>query len=164
MPSKGRNRTEEDERANKAIALRIRGKSWPAIADALDYASASSACQAVRRRQKQVTHEGIRELRALEVDRLDVLMEAHWDDAVAVEDEGNPRYDADGKPLEFDWRRKQGAAQTIVRIMERRSKFLGADMPAQVENLGSMPITVVLDSGVTTKGAEAELPTIDVDE
>lgn len=161
MPSKGRNRTVDHQRALDALQLRIRGMSWTDIADRLEYASASSVCQAVKRLQSKERHEGVKELRALEVQRLDALMEAHWDDAVAMED--TAATDEDGNPVEFDWRRKQGAAQTIVRIMERRSKFLGADMPAQVENMSSMPITVVLDAGVTDKGAEAQLPTLDVD-
>ena len=106
------------QKAQRALDLRLAGKSFDAIAKALGYASRSGAFMAVdeliKARVADAT-EGADELRRLELERLDVMAAGLWPSA----SKGNP-----------------AAVDRMLKIQERRAKLLGLDAPAKQEVSG----------------------------
>jgi len=68
-------------RAREALELRKAGKSFSKIAEALGYGSSNGAYQAVKRELAELTRQPAEELLALEVERLDELFGALWEQA-----------------------------------------------------------------------------------
>ena len=91
-----------------ALNLRAEGMSYAAIAERLGYASKSGAHKAVSRALERTTKEASDAVRNYELQRLDKMMSAIWDKAMS----------GDTKSI-----------NTILRIMDRRSKLLGLDSP-----------------------------------
>lgn len=109
------------ERAQAAVALRLKGETYGEIGKALGI-SAPSAYRAVARSLKRViakTSEDADELRTLELQRLDKLLLALWPRA----SKGN-----------------DAAVDRVLRVMERRAKLKGLDAPVQVSGPGGGPI------------------------
>lgn len=111
------------DKAAQALALRKTGATYDQIAGALGYASRGAAHRAVQRLLKAHEVEGVEELRKLEDSRLDEMLFAIYKAAR-------------GGDL--------GAIDRILRIMERRAKLLGLDMPAlsEVKNDGTTRIVI----------------------
>lgn len=82
------------------------------IAKQVGYSHASGALAAYDNACKRIVHSDVIESRKIEQDRLDILQAAYWNDALS----------GDVK-----------AGQMIVRIMDRRAKLLGLDMPIKVQ-------------------------------
>lgn len=99
------------ERAKQALELRKGGASFPEIARALGYSAAPGAYQAVMSALRRTLKEPAEEVRTLEVARLDAMMLALWPQVR----QGN-----------------QGAIEKALKVMERRAKLLGLDMPTKV--------------------------------
>ena len=98
-------------RERQALELRMAGKGYQAIGDALGI-TAPGAADAVRRaiaKLEAETAEKAEEVRRLELDRLDAMLEGLWEKA------------QDGDPQAID---------RVLRIQERRAKYLGIDAPA----------------------------------
>ena len=98
-------------RERQALELRMAGKGYQAIGDALGI-TAPGAADAVRRaiaKLEAETAEKAEEVRRLELDRLDAMLEGLWEKA------------KDGDPQAID---------RVLRIQERRAKYLGIDAPA----------------------------------
>lgn len=96
---------------NKAVELRKAGLPYAQIADALGFASASSAYRTVMRALARNQSEQVEELRMIEGARLDRMQQAVWQRAV------------------------QGDLHTIdrvLRIMDRRARLFGLDAPQKV--------------------------------
>jgi hypothetical protein len=118
-----------EERNKEALALQMRlaGRSYQAIANALGYADHSGAYRAVERALVRVTAEPADELRKIELERLDQLY--RWTMEEATTDhlhfyQGVPTGFLDSAP-------RLKAMELALRIMERRSKLLGLDAPAR---------------------------------
>lgn len=105
-------RAEVINMAAQAHLLRLRGKSWPEIAVACDYANASNAQNAVHRMLLRAATELDNRKRAaqlvLEMERLDKLQDAYWDAAM------------DGNLF---------AAQFVLRVIEYRVRMLRLGEP-----------------------------------
>ena len=84
--------------------MALTGSSYQAIADELGYANRGTVYRLVKNALEDRQVETIDELRRLEVDRLDALQVAIWDDAMS----------GDVK-----------AVAALVRIMHLRAKILG---------------------------------------
>ncbi len=95
-----------------AIRLRLAGCSYDQIAERLGYANRSSAFKAVEAGRLAILAEPAREMVALECARLDELMVALWPQALAGDVQ---------------------AVDRVLRIMERRARYLGLDAPARTE-------------------------------
>jgi len=95
----------------EALQLRKAGATYQQIADTLGY-SVAGAEKAVKSALADMKHEPAQELIILERARLDALLMGIWAQAV----KGN-----------------QGAIDRALRIMERRAKLLGLDMPVQMQ-------------------------------
>lgn len=117
MPASRAQRAATAQRRRQAIALRLAGADLQTIADRLGYSSRAAVCVDLRRAHDIALAETIHdaeELRHLEVARLDRLQAAVWPAALA----GDVR-----------------AADSALRIIDRRCRLLGLDAPARVELL-----------------------------
>ena len=109
------------ERWAEALELRKAGYSYDHIASAVGYSSRGSAREAVMRGIKEIVREPAEEVLALELARLDEML------IKALESARN------GDPQAID---------AVLKIMNRRSKYLGMDSPEkiiQVEGATSSP-------------------------
>ena len=101
------------EKERRVIELRRAGVTYDVIAQEVGYSNASGAYHAYTRALKRTLREaGTEELREQEADRLDRLQRFAWGSAA----QGNLK-----------------AIETIVRIMGRRARLLGLDMPIKQE-------------------------------
>ena len=111
--SRKRGRTiEAYERDQKALELRKEGHSYESISEQLGYSTRSASYKAVMRRLRDMDRPAVSMLRELEVQRLDAMLYAVWNDV-----------------LQGD----AGAVSTALKISERRSRLLGLDAPHTVE-------------------------------
>ncbi len=115
-PKTSKRRLEAVEKQRRALEMRKRGTSFDVIASELGYSSRSGAYKAVMSAIEKMLREPAEEVRTLELERLDELLAGLWMKAV--------KGDA-------------AALDRVLRIMERRSKYLGLDAPKESNvNLG----------------------------
>ena len=116
-----------EERRKKAIALRLDGKNYRAIAQELGVglATAYRDVAAVIDRTKAEANESADEIRSLELERLDRAIAG----LMPQVDAGDPR-----------------ACDTLVRLQERRSKYLGLDAPTKHEHSGPEGAPIPIDA------------------
>lgn len=112
MPGKGAAKTspariEVNEKQARAMELRKAGCSFQEIADELGYASPSGAYEAVKAALDRTLREPAEALRTIELERLDTMWTAVWENALAG--------DLD-------------SIATALRIAERRARLLGLDV------------------------------------
>lgn len=100
------------EKQRQALEMRKAGKSFDIIAENLGYRDRSGAYRAIARALRKTIQQPAEEVRTLEVERLDAMLQAMWTQAKS----GN-----------------QGAIDRVLRIMERRAKLLGLDAPTKSE-------------------------------
>ena len=100
------------EKDQKALELRKEGHSYESISEQLGYSTRSASYKAVMRRLRDMDRPAVSMLRELEVQRLDAMLYAVWDDV-----------------LQGD----ANAVHTALRISERRSRLLGLDAPHSIE-------------------------------
>jgi hypothetical protein len=97
---------------NAVLALRVQSLTWRSIAEQTGYSSGSGALKAymraIKRQQKEPTEAAL----YMELERLDELQEVYWEPAM----QGNMR-----------------AGEFVLRIMDRRAKFLGLDAPTKIQ-------------------------------
>jgi len=101
-----RTRIEAAERRGKALELRKAGATFEQIATQLKYADRHTARDAVMAALKELTHDGAQDVLELELSRLDAMLVGLWGAARR----GDPE-----------------AVRTVLRVMERRAKYLGLD-------------------------------------
>lgn len=146
------------KRRADAVAMRMTGASFQVIADKLGYNSRGAACQDVTRALEANIAEQTRAVevyREEELQRLDLLMAEAWrvlrrqhatvshGRVIRDEDTDEPLLD-DGPVL--------AAIDRVLKIQERRAKFLGLDAPTRIE-----AITVdALDAEIAKLSAELE--------
>jgi len=135
------------ERRNIAIELRKSGLSYRAIAteirlmsgmpprysEAMAYRDVTSELQRLNEKSAEVA----KEVRRLELERLDALTESLWDMAIKGDN---------------------AAIDRLLRISERRARLLGLDAPRDVNLTGDMALTIeyVIDDE-SYKEAEEEV-------
>lgn len=120
------------ERRQKAIELRNAGVTYERIATQLGYAGRAQVYTDIQRARKQVNKqisEGLDVLREQELDRYDRLQAAHWSAALQGDEK---------------------AANTVLRVFERRAKLLGLDAPKdlhiQLERRNEMEASLVTEA------------------
>ena len=96
-----------------ALELRKQGKPYAVIAEILGLGGPSSAYAAVVTAMKEVLQEPAEELRTLEVTRLDALIDKLW------------------SQLDHPLMGLQ-AVDRVLKVMERRARLLGLDMPVKI--------------------------------
>ena len=102
---------EQLDRELQVLDLRRAGLTWQRIAQEVGYANHSGAYAAYKRAMQRTLQEPTDDLRQAEVDRLDRLQLAVWPKAM---------------------RGDHNAIVTCVRIIDRRAKLLGLDMPVKI--------------------------------
>ena len=100
------------EKDQKALELRKEGHSYESISEQLGYSTRSASYKAVMRRLRDMDRPAVSMLRELEVQRLDAMLYAVWNDV-----------------LQGD----AGAVSTALKISKRRRRLLGLDVPHTVE-------------------------------
>jgi len=100
------------DRELQIIELRRAGATWEKIANAVGYAGASGAYKAYQRAAERMIRPNLEELRDFELDRLDRMQLAIWEKAK------NGEYKA---------------IQTVLSILDRRTRILGLDAPTKVQ-------------------------------
>lgn len=113
------------DRTSRALELRKSGATFAHIANELGYANESGAYKAVMRALKKTLQEPADEVRMLEVERLDSLLNGLWQRRHVPE-----------------------ITDRILRIMERRAKLLGLDSPVRSDVTSGgevLPIVYVND-------------------
>jgi hypothetical protein len=100
------------EKDQKALELRKEGHTYESISEQLGYSTPSASYKAVMRRLRDMDRPAVSMLRELEVQRLDAMLYAVWNDV-----------------LQGD----ANAVHTALRISERRSRLLGLDAPHSIE-------------------------------
>jgi hypothetical protein len=107
----------------RALELVAEGLSYDEVAEAVGYGHRGSAYRAVSRALKERLVDGVDELRAVEVARLDRLQAAVWDEAMT----GDLR-----------------AVNAVIRIIGQRARLLGLDGQACPDHLDAgSPVLVV---------------------
>lgn len=104
--------------ANKALELRVQGKSYKEIAEKCGYKSADRASAAVQYLLRLAAREPARGVIRLELARLDSMLEAWWPFAVTQEianEDGSTQLTMPDPQ----------AAAIVLRLMERRDKLYG---------------------------------------
>jgi hypothetical protein len=96
------------EREAEVLKLRRGGLTFDMIAERVGYKDPSGAHQAYVRACKRIIYSEVEELRKVEADRLDIAQAALW-----------------SKVLQGD----VAAVNSFLRVMERRAKLFGLDMP-----------------------------------
>jgi hypothetical protein len=138
MPASRAQRAATAKRRNAAIAMRLAGATYDQIADDLGYASRSAAFVDITRALEINLAEQRRTtdlFRQEELQRLDALWARAWmvlerhhvtvsHGRIVCGDDGDPLLD-DGPVL--------AAIDRLLKIQERRSKFLGLDAPTKHE-------------------------------
>lgn len=119
------------ERKQEAFELRKQGKSYRAIGSALGISEAQAhrdVAQVLAAISK-LTSDRAEEWRALELERLDVALQAIWSGVEGGHDK---------------------AIELSLKIMERRAKLLGLDAPVKEEHSGGIKVTVAYADPLTT--------------
>lgn len=126
------------ERRSKAVDMRIAGASFKAIAEACGYKTASAACQDVGRALEHAVAAQTRSVevyREEELQRLDALLTKAWavlERAHVTVSHGRIVKDDMDEPILDDSPVLQ-AIDRVLKIQERKAKFLGLDAPQRHE-------------------------------
>lgn len=157
MPASRAKRADTAKRRTEAIALRMAGESFESIAAKLGYSSRSAACQDITRALEQAVVEQSRSLEAYreeELQRLDALLVEAWavlKRAHVTVSHGRIIKDDFDEPI-LDDGPVLAAIDRILKIQERKAKFLGLDAPQRHE-----VVTVdAIDSEIQRLTAELE--------
>lgn len=118
---KSRVKPETLEKERKVLEFRRGGLTFDLIAERLGYASASGAHKAYLSACNRIVYEDVVEVRKSEMDRLDIAQAAIWGDLTDTQN--------------TDANTRARLVVALIKIMERRARLLGLDMPtkAQVE-------------------------------
>ena len=104
------------QKQRQAVELRMAGRTWEEIADALGYANHSGAIAAVRTALAKSLEEPSAEFRALTLERLTKILQTHWPDMV---------------------RGEIPAANICLKTLKDMRDLMGVDMPSRIEHTGA---------------------------
>ena len=120
-----KNKMAVGEKTRRAMALKLAGASYTAIAQQLGYSDASGARKAVQRGMKASEQENSSELRRIHYGRLEHMLMLVWPDVNA---------------------RDLPSMSTALGIMDRMERLYGLNAPEQLE-VGPRADTVILADG-----------------
>lgn len=125
------------ERRAKGLRMRAMRMTYQQIADQLYKGNKGQCHRDLQRAIDDLPREAAEQVRMQEVELLDVMARG----LVTKASKGDDK-----------------AVQSMLRIMERRARYLGLDVPVQVESLGDGQINVVFDTALNVPGmAKAEV-------
>ncbi|WP_163725309.1 hypothetical protein [Mycobacterium gallinarum] len=120
-PTQNKPDAHERQRALSAVELRVQGQAYAQIAHALGYSDESGARHAVSRLLARREAEGIDELRAVHLARLEGVLSAFWPAATSGDTD---------------------AARIVLRTLDSLAKLYGLDAPTRVAVGASLTDTV----------------------
>jgi hypothetical protein len=128
------------KRRQEAVKLRLTGMSFTRIAEALGYADAATAYNAVKMELALTKREDADELREIESQRLDSLQEVmvavlRSEHVVVSVQRGQVVIDQRTFEAVKDHGPVMNAVDRLLRISESRRKLLGIDAPPQVQRV-----------------------------
>lgn len=146
------------KRRREVIQLREAGATWKATSDTMeqrhgldklpsgwDERYAYNDWKRELEKIRDETHEATKEVREMEVRRIDRMLRGVWQKAIGGED--------------VTWRQQKEAIDRVVKLQKRRAKLTGVDAPKRHQHGGdpeSPPIQMESD----TKLSDAELAQI----
>ncbi len=110
-------------KAGKALEHRLEGRLYPEIAEDLGYSGPGAAYNAIQRLLKHHEMDSVVDLRQVEGGRLDELLKGLWAAAVTGQ---------------------KDAVELVLKIMNRRARLLGLDVPAEIHWKGEMKVKHVI--------------------
>jgi len=125
----------------KALNLRVQGKSYAAIAEECGYETEREARRQVTQALRTSVVEPTEEVRAIELHRLDVILERAEEIFVKAGNDDRP---------EFQFR----ALDMMLKVQERRAKYLGLDAP-RVVDIFKTTLNMGIADGLTREEATA---------
>ena len=120
------------EKEAKVLELRRGGLTFDLIAQRVGYAGASGAHKAFVNACNRIVYAEVEETRKIEMDRLDIAQAAIWGDIVNAPDAQT----------------RARAVLALMKIMERRAKLLGLDMPTKAQVEGNIYDRNTIDAEV----------------
>ena len=117
-------RIEATEKQRKALQLRMAGRTWQEIADALEYKSHASAIAAVESALKRTLRPPAEQFRALTLERLTMILQVWWPALL---------------------QRDEKAADIVLKTNRQISDLLGLNAPVKVEMKVEHMNTVILE-------------------
>ena len=129
------------EKQAQALQMRKAGLTYQVIADKLKYKDPSGAEKAVQAALRAIIQEPAEEYLQLELARLEAMLMALWPKVGA----GNVH-----------------AVDRVLKIMERRAKYLGLDAPVKVDVEGDIDIHKQIDINIEVRNRLKDLPVEDL--
>lgn len=123
--------TELAIRRAKALQLRSRKFTFDQIAEELDYCDKAAAWRDIQEGLKEIIAEPAEAVRTMELDLLDAMARGLMTRALRGDDK---------------------AIASMLRIQERRAKFMGLDMPTQIETSGDGTVLVNFTQALNATG------------
>lgn len=123
------------ERQRRALQMRKSGSTFDQIAKAVGYSNESGARKAVFTALKKLVQEPAEELKKLELERMDVMIQSLWPDVL----QGKPR-----------------SIEVALKVMDRRAALLGLDAPKQVEDHRIVSMQVMADQIAEETGLDPD--------
>ena len=144
-----------------AANMRKEGHSYPHIALTIG-CSRSYAEKLVRKALREIIEEPFQELVKLELTRLDQVFLPAFLAATQLDKDGNPVFNKE-------------ATETVLKLMERRARFLGLDKPVKAEISGDFNIANTvqvyiphngrdLPEGLTIENGEVVAPFVAIED
>jgi hypothetical protein len=128
------------ERRRQALELRSIRMSYQAIADKLYNGHKGNCHRDLQRAFADITQEPAEFVRYQELELLDSMARAVMTKALKGDEK---------------------AIGTILRIQERRARYIGLDTPVQIEQMGDGVVNVVFDPAMTPAGMSPAVLTVD---
>lgn len=130
------------QRRTEAVKMRCAGRTWQQIADDLEYGSAAAACKDIGRafeQERKTQREGLDDLRALELARLDTLIAK----ATEILEADHPYlFGGEIVPDVTNTGPALAAIDRITKLSESRRKLLGLDAQPEAGGGGSVAVYV----------------------
>lgn len=115
MPVSPQTRARATQRRQRCVQLAAQGHSYDEIAKEVGYTHRSAARKALIAALDRVLVDNVQQYRALELDRLDALQDALWDDAISGD---------------------MTSVDRVLKIITARCRLLGLDQHGQEQGHG----------------------------
>jgi len=156
------------ERQAKAVAMRKAGCTYLQIKEECGFYSTMTACRSVQAYIRRISKDDVEVVKALELERLDKLHSAVWQQALGYEEVFVPPADQENgngagtppdpnkplpepikvlRPISVEDQTK--AVAKCIQIMERRARLLGLDAPTKTDVIDKRAIEEFKEQVIT---------------
>jgi len=117
--SKGKSDPKVADKQAEVVKLRRGGLTFDMIAERVGYANASGAYKAWQNGMARVVYDDVDTIRKTELDRLDIAQAAIWGDLTDIQN--------------IDPATRARLILALIKIMERRARLIGLDVPVKAQ-------------------------------